>query len=269
MARSLIVKWKLSRKQQPGETIEQYAQSLNNLADSCEYKSCCRSRYLRDIFVAGLNSTKIISALLHHECDKMEFNAVVKKAKMLHTFSNDVENIKQEDRCHVMQKEETRSRSKAVPRNYVCIRCGAKEKHYANECFALKLKCNKCSRIGPLARCCKSKKNVNALTDAQFMNIDNGNGGTASSTHTGAPFLTGRYASRPETYMRIPPAVSGNQEEAPFGSSTTSNQKRDFPPRPQEGGTSIYGLKSADLHTPSDAYGTRFECEDKFNDFLA
>ena len=259
----------ISRKQHPGETIEQYAQTLNNLADSCEYKHCCRSRYLRDIFVAGLNSTKIISALLHHECDKMEFNTVVEKAKLLQTFTNDVENIKHEDRCHVVRREEASSRGKVVPRNYVCIRCGTKENHFANECFALKLKCNNCSRIGHLAKCCKAKKKVNALTH-EYDSSECVNMKTAHSTHGIAPSLTSTYTSRPETFTRLPPAASANQEEEPFGASGPANQRSDASSHPQMGRNSIYGVQSADLlHTPADMRNRMFKCEDKFNDFFS
>ena len=67
----------VSRKQKSGETIEAYAQSLNDLAESCGYSACCRSRYLRDIFVGGLSSPKVITALLHQDCDNMDFKAVV------------------------------------------------------------------------------------------------------------------------------------------------------------------------------------------------
>ena len=44
--------------------------------------------------MAGLNSTKIITALLHHEWVKMYFKDVVQKAEMFEAFSKDVEDVK-------------------------------------------------------------------------------------------------------------------------------------------------------------------------------
>ena len=118
----------VSRKQKPGETIEQFAQVLNNLAEDCEYGSCCRSRYLRDIFVAGLSSSKVISALLHQECDKMSFKDVVEKAKTIEAFSADVENIKSDGiytRSHKVKTTECTKyknfQKNDVPSTYVCI----------------------------------------------------------------------------------------------------------------------------------------------------
>ncbi|KAA0193888.1 hypothetical protein HAZT_HAZT008757 [Hyalella azteca] len=49
-----------------------------------------------------------------------------------------------------------RNKSSPVPKNYTCIRCGAKAKHLAKNCFAIKLTCKKCSKQGHLAKVCKS-----------------------------------------------------------------------------------------------------------------
>ena len=57
----------LSRKQLQSESIQAYAQTLNELASHCEYSDCCRDRLLRDIFVSGLRSAKLVSALLQEK----------------------------------------------------------------------------------------------------------------------------------------------------------------------------------------------------------
>ena len=44
----------LHRRQQNGESIENFAKSLNELASQCNYSDCCRDRMLRDAFVSGL-----------------------------------------------------------------------------------------------------------------------------------------------------------------------------------------------------------------------
>ena len=57
------------RKQQSGETIETYTKVLNELASQCEYSDCCRDRMLRDVFISGLRSPRLISVLIT-ECEK-------------------------------------------------------------------------------------------------------------------------------------------------------------------------------------------------------
>ena len=44
----------LHRRQHSGESIENFAKSLNELASQCNYSECCRDRMLRDVFVLGL-----------------------------------------------------------------------------------------------------------------------------------------------------------------------------------------------------------------------
>ena len=163
----------ISRKQKQGESIEQYAQALNHLADDCNYSACCRSRYLRDIFVAGLSSDKVISSLLHHDCDTKSFKDVVEKAKTIEAFTSDVENIKCAGNCNAISKNNFKNDSSkpkngnAVPYTYVCIRCGQKAKHFANKCFALNLTCSACNMRGHPAKCCKNKKKAHNLQEEE------------------------------------------------------------------------------------------------------
>lgn len=151
----------LTRKQQNEETIETYAKSLNELASHCSYSDCCRDRMLRDVFISGVRSSKIMQHLMT-ECENKTFNDVIEKAKMFEQVSQDVEDIKPRDYStnKVMpasSKEIPTSTAKSVSNNYICIRCGTKAKHFANECFALKLKCNSCGKIGHIGKACRSK----------------------------------------------------------------------------------------------------------------
>ena len=147
----------LNRKQLPEESIENYARVLNDLCSNCNYKDCCRDRSLRDAFVSGLRSANILSGLLQ-DCENKSFNECVEKAKLLATFSADAQDIKPDCSYQTSYKaSEYRARGiKKVPTTYVCIRCGQQAKHFANECYALKLKCNRCRKTGHIARCCKS-----------------------------------------------------------------------------------------------------------------
>ena len=59
------------------------------------------------------------------------------------------------------QSNQSSSSTKKVPSDYVCIRCGSKARHYAKDCFAINLECNKCSKVGHIAKACKSKMSDN------------------------------------------------------------------------------------------------------------
>ena len=153
----------ISRKQKANESIETYAKILNDLASQCDYSDCCRDRLLRDIFVSGLYSPKLISTLLQ-ECETKKFHECVERAKIIEQLASDAADIKPEAKLLQFKLDKSggtpysvKSTNK-VPGNYLCIRCGAQAKHYAQNCFALKLKCRKCKKEGHLAKVCRSKK---------------------------------------------------------------------------------------------------------------
>lgn len=149
----------LNRKQSSSETIETYAKILNDLASGCRYKDCCRDRLLRDTFIAGLRANTIITGLLQ-DCeadDTKSFNDCIEKAKMLEQLTHDAQDIKPDTSFKVSASYSGSGRGVAVPNHYTCIRCGTKAKHYAKDCFAIKLTCNICHKQGHLAKVCKSK----------------------------------------------------------------------------------------------------------------
>ena len=167
----------INRKQQTGESIETYAKILNDLASQCEYKDCCRDRLIRDIFVSGLHSVKLIRLLLQ-EGETKSFNECVERAKTLDQLAADAADMKPDTKfvhCAVEVNATTSSAAipaevnatasaPAIPDNYICIRCGASSKHFAQNCFAINLECRKCHKKGHIAKVCKSKKKIHALS---------------------------------------------------------------------------------------------------------
>lgn len=150
----------LNYKQSSNESIENYAKSINDLAASCKYKDCCRDRMVRDSFVSGLHSSTIVHALLQ-DCEDKSFNDCVEKAKLIEQLTSDTQDIHEPVRNSSTSYQVASSSYSAtnanIPKNYVCIRCGSKRQHLAHNCFARKLKCKLCKKIGHLQKVCKSR----------------------------------------------------------------------------------------------------------------
>ena len=156
-----------TRKQQAQESIEQYANVLNQLASKCGFSDCCRDRNLRDVFVSGLSSSKLISALIT-DCEKKKFHECVEKAKMMEQIILDIEDINQPQtpvkplyQYKLQQPEkkaDVKKQLKSIPPTYTCIRCGQKANHWAQDCFALHKSCYKCGKVGHLSSVCRSDK---------------------------------------------------------------------------------------------------------------
>ena len=162
----------LKRKQRPDESIEEYAKGLNQLASKCNYKECCRDRSLRDHFLSGLRSTKLLQTLIT-ECENKTFHECVERAKLLEQVTIDVEDINPASNpvnSHLFKmspgfqkksyfnKFKINSSNSKPPQSYKCIRCGKQGNHFAHNCYALKKTCNICSKTGHLSHVCKSRK---------------------------------------------------------------------------------------------------------------
>ena len=164
----------VNRKQKQAESIETYSKVLNELASQCGYSDCCRDRLLRDIFISGLRSSKLISVLIT-ECELKKFSDCVDRAKIIEQVTLDVQDINPDENLHTSYKVENTDRrysnnnktqsdsgrspkTQNVPKNYKCIRCGTTGKHFVNDCFALNLRCNKCQKTGHIAKVCKTKQ---------------------------------------------------------------------------------------------------------------
>lgn len=165
----------LNRKQTASESIETYAKVLNDLASSCNYKDCCRDRMLKDVFIAGLQSSAILSSLLQ-ESEKNTFNQCIERAKLLEALTADAQDMKSDTNLHASYKlnnsnssrNPTFSRSKpndSIPHSYICIRCTARGKHLAKDCFAINLKCKSCAKNRHISKACRSSKSHSVWQD--------------------------------------------------------------------------------------------------------
>ena len=60
--------------------------------------------------------------------------------------------------------------AKIVSSDYICIRCNTRGQHFAHKCFALKLKCQNCKKIGHVAKACR-KTVPTAATNRQHHRV--------------------------------------------------------------------------------------------------
>ena len=168
----------LNRKQKPQESIENYSKVLNELASQCKYLDCCRDRMLRDVFLSGLRSSRLISALIT-EGEERKFSECVEKAKLLEQVTQDVQDMNPAEKVHPQNKvfpsrnEHSKNKSftkgagaarKSIPTNYKCIRCGAANKHLAEDCFAINVTCHTCNKKGHISKACRNAKHGKAKT---------------------------------------------------------------------------------------------------------
>lgn len=196
----------LTCRQQQGQTLEDYSRKLNNLASVCNYPADCLDRLLRDTFVAGLVSSSILTPLIQ-ECDQLTFRETIERAKLLETFRRDAEKINSSrDKVYTSVEDGSSGdinklqSEKSVPKeSYLCYRCGAKGKHFSNDCFAKTRICHNCNKTGHLARICQlrkknniSERSVHQLSSCSQMDDDNVhslqhfNGTHRSSSHGGS-----------------------------------------------------------------------------------
>ena len=93
---------------------------------------------------------KLVTTLIT-ECEEKTFHTSIEQAKLLEQVIRDVEdinssaNINKIDKNSIEVKYKTVSENgKKISKNYQCVCCGIKNKHFASDCFALNLKCKIC-----------------------------------------------------------------------------------------------------------------------------
>lgn len=143
-------------KQKPGQSIEDYARDVKYFSQQCGFEAQIPlSRIQRDVFLAGLNSTSVTTSILQVS-DDLSFDEVVTKAKAFTQLHQDASRIHAPIHHTENKIEDVHRLQSPLPESYVCVRCGQRSKHKAEHCYALHLKCNLCSKIGHIAKVCRS-----------------------------------------------------------------------------------------------------------------
>lgn len=160
-----------NRKQQEGESYEQYMASLKNMAKTCEFGTLNDS-LVRDIFVCGITDSKIQKDLLCASKLTMAKALEICRAKAI--ASSQIEemkpDIKIEPVVDVVRKH--KPQSKFIPKDQAgtsthtqCKFCGYN--HVYGKCPAYGKRCSKCSKRNHFASVCGSKE-VNSLNETDY-----------------------------------------------------------------------------------------------------
>ncbi|KAJ1143322.1 hypothetical protein NDU88_009632 [Pleurodeles waltl] len=156
------------RKQEEGETIEEYIACLRVLAQDCEF-AAITDTYIRDQVVFYCHSKKVQERLL--SCRNPSLKVVIAIAKAVErsmVSSKELANTSQasnvfyvqDSRKHVPKTSDRAASDRGGGRRQlVCFRCGSKD-HLADSraCPAVHKSCSKCRKLGHFAAVCKAKK---------------------------------------------------------------------------------------------------------------
>ena len=144
-------------KQKPGQSVEEFSRDIRYFSQQCGFDaSVPLSRIQRDVFLAGLSSASVVTSILQIS-DDIAFEEAVNKATVFTQLRHDTSMINQPINQVDNSVDVFNVQQAALPSSYVCIRCGQRAKHRAQNCYALTLKCNICSKIGHISRMCKSR----------------------------------------------------------------------------------------------------------------
>ena len=162
-----------TRKQNPGESLDQFLHALKILAKDCKFSAVSAADYkaesIRDSFINGLSSGYIRQRLFElkdlnlqtafenarslemahkHAGSYMDSHHVVAHASK--TYDSELESI------HTFSKKEEEFESSVTASvKQKCYFCGF-DRHPRNKCPAKDATCNLCSKTGHWARCCRS-----------------------------------------------------------------------------------------------------------------
>ena len=190
-----------ARRQETGETVDQFLQSLRQLAKECQFKavtaSLYRDEYIRDAFIRGLSSNDIRQRLLEKcnltlsdaeetalslelaqiNCGRLSlqplsFSAAVPESRdsyrnedvtsELSEFSNNLTMAKEEAMTAATENSSRNVRQK-------CFYCGM-NKHTRTNCPARDVTCRSCQKIGHYAKVCRSSS-TNTSTTASTITL--------------------------------------------------------------------------------------------------
>lgn len=176
-----------TRKQQVGETIDEFLQNLRILSKDCEFKAVSaedhRNEAIRNAFICGLNSNHIRQRLLEHDtltlakaCDNARSLEAAQRNSEQYTMNHSVNAVsteigKQGDAVQVALAPNNAVQVAAVSKQ-TCFFCG-NSRHPRKLCPARDVECFKCTKVGHFGKVCTSNSKTKTPTKAAAMNTTN------------------------------------------------------------------------------------------------
>ena len=153
------------RKQQPGETFDDYLVALRDLSKTCKFCSDeCTKKNIRDQIIDGLIDGDTVETLLRER--DLTFDETVVKCRGLEAAKRQRAEITQEPITYV-------SRTQArVPTRRVCPGCGGNfHPGGRRQCPAFNLSCHNCKQMSHLAKVCRSRSSQPPKSSQPLANV--------------------------------------------------------------------------------------------------
>jgi hypothetical protein len=166
-----------TRRQEFGESLDQFLQSLKQLSKDCNFKAATAEEYrdssIRDSFISGLQSNHIRQRLLENKClDLATAFDQARALEMAQQHSNSysradtttVAALQTNDAPPTALAEDAPERGNLNTASSACYFCG-RSRHPRSKCPAKDATCNKCSKTGHFSKVCRSTKMVTAAAN--------------------------------------------------------------------------------------------------------
>lgn len=210
-----------SRRQQPGETIDQFIQALHGLGKPCNFKAVDAvthsNEYIRDAFINGLLSTQIRQRLLENQT--LDLSTAITQARSLESAqrNNETYSVPNSDTCGFttiskhslysdLNSDSLDNVASMSRKSYSCFFCGGNQKHPRTSCPARESTCNKCSKKGHWAKVCKSKDTAgktSAAVSGKSFNIGTNSSNIAASNSLSHSHATIEAKCKDRTYRTL------------------------------------------------------------------
>ena len=155
-----------TRKQQNGESIDDFLQELRTLSKDCSFKDVDKILYasesIRDAFIAGIQSNVIRRRLL--ENNTLDLDTMYDQARSLDIAQRSSESYNHPPpSINAAVNRGNSTKNDVVPDDVNCWNCGNR-RHPKKNCPAKDVICHLCRKKGHFSRLCRSSASNNYST---------------------------------------------------------------------------------------------------------
>ena len=157
-----------TRRQQPGESLDEYFRALKLLSKECNFKAVTASEhceeYIRDSFISGLQSPMIRQRLLENKT--LNLTTMFDQARALDSAQRNCESYSDVASPRVISAACDQESAETVIAAAVVSKCFfcALRRHPRSKCPAREAVCHKCQKKGHFAKVCRGVPSVAAVT---------------------------------------------------------------------------------------------------------